>query len=178
MSSNSSGEGDIRRTLIEADLVETATRECAPLKSEGIPQVVSATRDNRVALSGQLFTNTQIPSCIWFLTKNKAKRSRPGVSALRDRRGETHFIDARKLGFMKDRVLRDFAPEDIQKKAGAFREWRIESYEGVSGFCKSSIIQGIPNHGYVHTSGRFVGVEDIRDVVLLYLLNGKLNNSI
>ncbi len=70
MSSNSSGEGDIRRALIEADLVECM-----------------------VALPGQLFTNTQIPACIWFLTKNKAKRSRPGAAALRDRRGETLFID-------------------------------------------------------------------------------------
>ena len=93
MSSNSSGEGDIRRALIQADLVETAMRECAPLKPEGTPQVVSETRDNMVALPGQLFTNTQIPACIWFLTKNKPKRSRPGAAALRDRRGETLFID-------------------------------------------------------------------------------------
>jgi type I restriction-modification system DNA methylase subunit len=77
MSSNSSGEGDIRRALIEADLVECM-----------------------VALPGQLFTNTQIPACIWFLTKNKAKRSRPGAAALRDRRGETLCINARKRGIL------------------------------------------------------------------------------
>ena len=75
MSSNSSGEGDIRRALIEADLVECM-----------------------VALPGQLFTNTQIPACIWFLTKNKAKRSRPGAAALRDRRGKPLFINSRNLG--------------------------------------------------------------------------------
>jgi type I restriction enzyme M protein len=159
MSSNSSGEGDIRRALIEADLVECM-----------------------VALPGQLFTNTQIPACIWFLTKNKAKRSRPGAAALRDRRGETLFIDARKLGFMKDRVLRDFTPEDIEKIAGTFRAWHIRSddtpvvskgkkgdksvappYADVSGFSKSANLQEISSHGHVLTPGRYVGAEDIED---------------
>jgi type I restriction enzyme M protein len=159
MSSNSSGEGDIRRALIEADLVECM-----------------------VALPGQLFTNTQIPACIWFLTKNKAKRSRPGAAALRDRRGETLFIDARKLGFMKDRVLRDFTAEDIEKIAGTFRAWHIRSddtpvvskgkkgdksdappYADVSGFSKSANLQEISSHGHVLTPGRYVGAEDIED---------------
>jgi len=140
MSSNSSGEGDIRRALIEADLVECM-----------------------VALPGQLFTNTQIPACIWFLTKNKAKRTRPDASPLRDRRGETLFIDARKLGFMKDRVLRDFAAEDTEKIAGTFRDWRSGTYEDISGFCKSATLQEITSHGHVLTPGRFVGAEDIED---------------
>ncbi len=140
MSSNSSGEGDIRRALIEADLVECM-----------------------VALPGQLFTNTQIPACIWFLTKNKAKRSRPGAAALRDRRGETLFIDARKLGFMKDRVLRDFRPEDTEKIAGTYRDWKTESYEDISGFCRSITLQEIAAHGNVLTPGRYVGTEDIED---------------
>jgi len=152
MSSNSSGEGDIRRALIEADLVECM-----------------------VALPGQLFTNTQIPACIWFLTKNKGKRSRPDASDLRDRRGETLFIDARKLGFMKERVLRDFAAEDTDKIAGTFRAWRsspensklktsnLTSYIDVSGFCKSATLQEITTHGYPLTPGRFVGAEDIGD---------------
>lgn len=158
MSSNSSGEGDIRRALIEADLVECM-----------------------VALPGQLFTNTQIPACIWFLTKNKAKRSRPGADALRDRRGETLFIDARKLGFMKDRVLRDFAPEDIERIAGTFRAWHIRSddtpvvskkkgdksvappYADVPGFSKSATLPEIVSHGHVLTPGRYVGAEDIED---------------
>src|SRR5690606_32688251 len=95
MSSNSGGEGTIRKALLEADLVECM-----------------------VALPGQLFTNTQIPACIWFLTKDKKARKRPGTDAevldkLRDRRGEVLFIDARNLGYMKDRVLRDFTAEDI-----------------------------------------------------------------
>jgi type I restriction enzyme M protein len=143
MSSNSSGEGDIRRALIEADLVECM-----------------------VALPGQLFTNTQIPACIWFLTKNKAKRSRPGASALLDRRGETLFIDARKLGFMKDRVLRDFTEDDIGKIAGTFRAWRASpnpAYADASGFSKSANLPEIISHGHVLTPGRYVGAEDVED---------------
>jgi type I restriction enzyme M protein len=140
MSSNSSGEGDIRRALIEADLVECM-----------------------VALPGQLFTNTQIPACIWFLTKNKAKRSRPGAAALRDRRGETLFIDARKLGFMKANVLRDFSGADIKKIAVTYQEWRSGSSEDVSGFCKSSSLQEIASLDYVLTPGRYVGSEELED---------------
>ena len=141
--SNSSGEGDIRLALIEADLVECM-----------------------VALPGQLFTNTQIPACIWFLTKNKAKRSRPGAAALRDRRGETLFIDARKVGFMKDRVLRDFSEGDIEKIAGTFHAWRASAnstYADVSGFSKSANLPEIISHGHVLTPGRYVGAEDIED---------------
>jgi type I restriction enzyme M protein len=89
MSSSTNNEGEIRRALIEADLIECM-----------------------VALPGQLFTNTQIPACIWFLTRTKAARN-----GWRDRKGETLFIDARNLGYMKDRVLRDFALEDVQKIA-------------------------------------------------------------
>ena len=140
MSSNSSGEGDIRRALIEADLVECM-----------------------VALPGNLFTNTTIEACIWFLTKNKAKRSRPGTAALRDRRGETLFIYARKLGFMKDRVLRDFTRKDIETIAGTFRDWRTGSYEDVAGFCKSATLQEIGLHANILTPGRFVGSEDVED---------------
>lgn len=155
MSSVSSGEGDIRRALIEADLVECM-----------------------VALPGQLFTNTQIPACIWFLTKNKQARSRSGATLLRDRRGETLFIDARKLGFMKDRVLRDFSDEDVEKIAGTFRAWRCDSltknqeqgtknstavYADVAGFCKSATTAEIASHGHVLTPGRYVGAEDIED---------------
>lgn len=155
MSSVSGGEGEIRRALIEADLVECM-----------------------VALPGQLFTNTQIPACIWFLTKNKQARSRPGAMPLRDRRGETLFIDARKLGFMKDRVLRDFTPDDIEKVAGTFRAWRGDSspdhgslgtdhsgdgYTDVPGFCFSATTEQIASHGHVLTPGRYVGAEDIED---------------
>jgi type I restriction enzyme M protein len=145
MSSNTSGEGDIRRKLIEADLVECM-----------------------VALPGQLFTNTQIPACIWFLTKNK-KGGLPSPSGrragdeggLRDRTGEVLFIDARNLGYMKDRVLRDFTPEDIKKIADTFHNWKSsEGYEDVAGFCKSEKLGNIKQHDYVLTPGRYVGAAD------------------
>jgi type I restriction enzyme M protein len=134
MSSNSGGEGDIRRKLIENDLVECM-----------------------VALPGQLFTNTQIPACIWFLTKSKKKRG-----DYRDRTGETLFIDARKVGYMVDRVLRAFTPADLQKIAGTFAAWkRGKEYKDVPGFCMSITRKEIEGHGYVLTPGRYVGAEDV-----------------
>ncbi|MDY0208108.1 MAG: N-6 DNA methylase, partial [Pseudomonas sp.] len=101
MSSNTSGEGDIRKALIEADLVECM-----------------------VALPGQLFTNTQIPACIWFLTKSKGARTAESGRKLRDRSGEVLFIDARQLGYMKDRVLRDFSDDDLKQVSDTFHNWR------------------------------------------------------
>lgn len=136
MSSNTKGEGEIRKALVEADLVECM-----------------------LALPGQLFTNTQIPACVWFLTKSKKARGKN-----RDRSGELLFIDARKLGFMKDRVLRDFAPEDLEKISGTFRAWkRGEGYADVKGFCKSATLEEIAAHGHVLTPGRYVGAEDVED---------------
>jgi type I restriction enzyme M protein len=136
MSSNSSGEGDIRRVLVEADLVECM-----------------------VALPGQLFTNTQIPACVWFLTKNKKARAN-----YRDRSGQTLFIDARKLGFMLDRVLRGFADDDIAKIADTCRNWkRGKDYQDIAGFCKSATVAEIAGGGYVLQPGRFVGAEEIAD---------------
>lgn len=143
MSSGSGGEGDIRRSLIEADLVECM-----------------------VALPGQLFTNTPIPACIWFLTKDKKGRAgSPSRPSYRDRTGETLFIDARKLGYMVDRVLRAFTAEDLAKIAGAFQKWkhRATDYADKSGFCKSATIEEITTHGFVLTPGRYVGAEDVAD---------------
>lgn len=77
----------------------------------------------RVALPGQLFTNTQIPACFWFLTKSKAVRG-AGSTAWQDCKGKTLFIDARNLGYVKDRVLRDFRPEDVAKVAHTFHAWK------------------------------------------------------
>jgi type I restriction enzyme M protein len=136
MSSNTKGEGDIRKALVEADLVECM-----------------------LALPGQLFTNTQIPACVWFLTKSKKARGK-----YRDRSGEVLFLDARQLGFMRDRVLRDFTKEDLEKIGGTFRAWkRGDGYEDVKGFCKSTRLEDIAAHGHVLTPGRFVGAEDVED---------------
>ncbi len=130
MSSNTNNEGEIRKALIDADLVECM-----------------------VALPGQLFTNTQIPACIWFLTRNKGERN-----GARNRQGETLFIDARNLGYMKDRVLRDFKPEDIAKVADTFHAWKKGSREVTEpGFCKAATLADIRKHDYVLTPGRYVG---------------------
>jgi type I restriction enzyme M protein len=136
MSSNTNNEGEIRRALLEADLVECM-----------------------VALPGQLFTNTQIPACIWFLTKNKKKRG-----DYRDRTREVLFIDARNLGYMKDRVLRDFTDEDTAKITGAIHGWkRGEDYEDEAGFCKPATLEEIAKHDHVLTPGRYVGAAEEED---------------
>ena len=141
MSSNTSGEGAIRKALIENDLVECM-----------------------VALPGQLFTNTQIPACIWFLTKNKKARTSASGKKLRDRKGEVLFIDARNLGYMKDRVLRDFTQDDLNTVCETFHNWQVakagegkEGYEDEAGFCKSTKLDELVKHDYVLTPGRYVG---------------------
>ena len=134
MSSNSSGEGDIRKAMIEGDAV-----------------------DCMIALPGQLFYSTQIPACLWFLSRNK----NPG-GGLRNRTGETLFIDGRKMGRMVDRVRRELTDEDVKKIAGIYHAWRGEKdagkYKDVAGFCKSEKSRDIiDKHGAVLTPGRFVG---------------------
>lgn len=140
MSSNTNNEGEIRKKLIEDDYVECM-----------------------VALPGQLFTNTQIPACIWFLTRDK----RNGLAlnkTKRDRRGQFLFIDARQLGYMKDRVLRDFTVEDIKKIADTFHAWQLgEGYADVAGFCYSASLDDIRKHEHVLTPGRYVGAEEQED---------------
>lgn len=138
MSSNSSGEGEIRQAIIEADLV-----------------------DCMVAMPGQLFYSTQIPVCLWFLTRNKAGKD------MRDHRGETLFIDARKMGTLVDRTHRELTDAGIQRIAGTYHAWRGEKdagkYEDVPGFCKGTALAEIEKHGFVLTPGRYVGAADVED---------------
>ena len=138
MSSNQSGEGEIRRAIIEADLV-----------------------DCMVALPGQLFYGSPIPVCLWFLARDKRN------GAFRDRRRETLFIDGRKLGHLVDRVHRDLADEDIERIANTYHAWRGEpeacEYEDAPGFCKRATTEEIESHGFVLTPGRYVGAEELED---------------
>jgi type I restriction enzyme M protein len=146
MSSTTNNEGEIRAALVENDLVECM-----------------------VALPGQLFTNTQIPACIWFLTKTKKARTDKAGRQLRDRKGEVLFIDARHLGYMKDRVLRDFSMDDIAQVADVFHAWKTGEevngvvYEDQAGFCKSATLDKIKGHDFVLTPGRYVGAADVED---------------
>lgn len=139
MSSNLSGEGEIRKAIIEADLV-----------------------DCMVALPGQLFYSTQIPVCLWFIARDK-KNGR-----FRDRRGEMLFIDARKLGTMVDRVHRELTDHDILKIADTYHSWRgdkdfKQKYQDISGFCKSVTFDDTLHHGHVLTPGRYVGAAEVED---------------
>jgi type I restriction enzyme M protein len=138
MSSNQSGEGEIRKNMIEADLI-----------------------DCMIALPGQLFYSTQIPVCLWFVARDKRN------NRFRDRRGETLFIDARKLGSMIDRVHRELTDVDIARIAGTYHAWRGDSdageYADVPGFCKAAALEEIRKHGHVLTPGRYVGAEALED---------------
>ena len=138
MSSQQSNEGEIRKNIIEADLV-----------------------DCMIALPGQLFYGTQIPACLWFLSRDK------GNGKFRDRRGETLFIDARKIGALVDRTHRELSSEDIARISGIYHAWRGEDgageYEDVPGLCRSVEQKEIAEHNFVLTPGRYVGAEDVED---------------
>lgn len=137
MSSTQSGEGEIRKAMLEADAVDCI-----------------------VALPGQLFYSTQIPACLWFMSKNKNPNH-----GWRDRRGEVLFIDARKLGHMVSRVRRELSTEDITRIAQTYHAWRGEpnnpEYQDIAGFCKSASLAEIKQHGYILTPGRYVGAEEL-----------------
>ena len=135
MSSNTSGEGEIRKNIVEADLVDCI-----------------------IALPGQLFRSTQIPACLWFLSRGRSRRRDW------DRKGQTLFIDARKMGNMLNRTLRDLSPEDIARIAGTYHSWRDGGeYKDEPGFCKSATLEEIQKHGHVLTPGRYVGAAPQED---------------
>ncbi len=158
MSSQQSGEGDIRRAMIEAGVV-----------------------DCMVALPGQLFYSTQIPACLWILARDRsARRSRAGGSPVtfRDRRNEVLFIDARNMGHMVDRTRRELTDEDIHRIADTYHLWRGEvadrhsreggnpaplTYQDTPGFCKAATLEEIRKHGHVLTPGRYVGAAEQDD---------------
>ena len=146
MSTNTTGEGLIRKKIIENDLV-----------------------DCMIALPGQLFYTTQIPVCLWFLTKNKKTQVIGGHtdSNHRNRQGETLFIDARNMGTMTDRTHKELTADDIAEIARTYHAWRGEakdgSYEDKAGFCKAATLEEIKANDYVLTPGRYVGAADIED---------------
>ena len=144
LSSQQSGEGEIREAMVDADVVECI-----------------------VALPPQLFYGTQIPVCLWFLTRNKSGVA-SGMGA-RPRRGETLFVDARQVGHMETRTLRAFSAADVTRVADAYHAWRgtqtsnDQPYADVPGFCRAVTTAEIAEHGYVLTPGRYVGSEAVED---------------
>ena len=138
MSSKQSGEGKIREAIVEDELV-----------------------DCMVALPGQLFYSTQIPACLWFLSRTRLRGPH------RERLGEILFIDARKLGHMVDRTHRELSEEDIRRIADTYHAWRGQEeageYTDISGFCKSATLEEVRKHGHVLTPGRYVGFEPEED---------------
>lgn len=135
MSSNTSNEGEIRKNIIEGDLV-----------------------DCMVALPSQLFYNTMIPACLWFVSRDKKNQK------FKDRRGQVLFIDVRKLGMMVDRRHRELTDEDIKRIADTYHAWRGElkgnKYQDIPGFCKSASLEEIRKHEWILTPGRYVGAEE------------------
>ena len=141
LSSQQSGEGEIRRKMVEADLVDCI-----------------------VALPGQLFYTTPIPVSLWLLSRDKT----PGGSrGLRGRQGQVLFVDARKLGQLVDRTHRELSPEDMALVAGSYHSWRGESgvptYQDIPGFCASITTDEIARNRFLLSPGRYVGAGESED---------------
>ena len=147
MSSNTSGEGQLRQKMIDKDLV-----------------------DCMIALPGQLFYTTQIPVCLWFMTKSKkavpAEKNNKSIER-RDRVGETLFIDARQMGTMISRVHKELTEEDLKQITSTYHAWQGQTAEGTyedqAGYCKSATLEDIQKNDYVLTPGRYVGIAEEED---------------
>jgi type I restriction enzyme M protein len=139
MSSKQSGEGDIRRTMVERDLVACL-----------------------IALPGQMFRSSQIPACLWFLAKDKSPQ---GAKRLADRRGQFLFVDAKGFGSLTDRTYLEWSTQDIKKIADLYHAWRGTdhrlSYNDEQGLCYSATLEEVKQHDYVLTPGRYVGAADV-----------------
>jgi type I restriction enzyme M protein len=149
LSSNTSSEGEIRKAMLEDDIVDCI-----------------------IAMPSSLFYSTGIPVCVWILNRNKGNRpplnlplSKEGTCRYRDRTGETLFIDARKMGEMVTRKLRELTDVDITTIAETYHNWRNVdgAYEDKQGFCKSASLEEIRGHEYILTPGRYVGIEEVED---------------
>jgi type I restriction enzyme M protein len=151
MSTQQSGEGEIRKAMLEAT------------DNAG---VVAGVVDCMVAMPGQLFYSTQIPACLWILAKGRSN-GLVQKTKLRDRRGQVLFIDARKMGVLVDRTRRELTDDEITRIATTYHAWRGEPYAGeyadIPGFCKSATLDEIRKHGHVLTPGRYVGAETQED---------------
>jgi len=136
LSSNTSNEGEIRKNIIEADLVDCI-----------------------VALPAKLFTNAMIPACLWFIARNRQNHK------FRNRRGEILFIDARNMGIMKNRRNRELTDDDIKKIASTYHAWRGEGgeYKDVPGFCRAATLKEVQKQDYILTPGRYVGMPEEDD---------------
>ena len=152
LSSNTSGEAEIRQIIVDADFIDCI-----------------------VALPKQLFYNTGIPACLWFISRKKAGNGD------RKRLGETLFIDATEIGYMEDRTHRAFTEKDISKIASTYHEWRQKNnkYRNIKGFCRSASLDEIKKQKYVLTPGRYVGIPDEEgDGISLEVKIGELSKKL